>query len=364
MCDLGQSECQQGNQTYNSTDPEDDYHPAKYVWGKITFDLSLETCQVINWCFVLIITPVVGVLGLCGNTISLIILKRSKLDQSSNVLLFCLTVADIFCLVDALNVPYYLSAEAVFTHWSVPYMEAFLLSLVYMIFFVLTQIGYRASSSITAWITIERLLAIFFPLHFNSLVTPTRAWFAGISSFIVWTSWVTYANASEYIFRYGYVSNVTGGIYAKGLALRNEFQRLIRVHIVVHFCQMIPFVVVSLGCIIISIKLVLTRKQRTLLTSASRTQRASNRTTKTLLMVCLVFCLSHFIFFDEYFPLEIQERSSYRTLYDNIGNVIVYINSGFNFCIYIAFNKKFRIIFLNLFRVSVSDRKNVYIRGV
>lgn len=315
--------------------------------------LTLGELYFLHWCFQTIVYPVIGVIGMIVNSISLVLLGKSGLDHSSNVLLFCLTLADMLCLLNALNIPFIMSGPTSWGVWSAPYMEAAFLAGLCLLLFVAGQLGSVTSTYITILITCERMIAIFCPIRFKSLVTPMKVWSTGLSGFIFWCPWVIYMKFKEINFIYGVDSNVTGGIYASESGLHDNVYVTLKMKVYVCFSHIVPFVLVTLGCAIISLKLATARRRRRLLTGVNKKQVSTNRTTKTLLMVCLVYSLMHVaLFFNVVLQTmdHINKLYTLSALYNLISNALIYFNSTFNFFFYIAYNNKFRKLLINVIR--------------
>lgn len=122
------------------------------------------------------------------------------------------------------------------------------------------------------------------------------------------------------------------------------------------FDYFIPTAVITVGCIGISVKLVINREKRRYMSSFRKTQKSSVVKMETLLMISLrifirLLSLIAWYIFPSYF-LDMDTILFILSL--ALGKVLptfIYLNSAGTFLIYIAFNKKFRITFLNLLRI-------------
>lgn len=320
---------------------------------------AIDLATTVTWYLTNVVNPLIGIAGLTGNITGLFVITKCGLNRISNILVFYLTLADILCLIGSVNIPFILSTDshAKIVVWMVPHTEATILSAVYMLVSVLSKTGYGASIHITIWIMVERLLAIFFPLTFTILVTPARVWLLGLTVLCASCSWNLYAHATENVFLYDWVSNSTGGIHMLDL---DDINEILIYHIAYVFLYWIPVIVITLGCIVISAKLVSARKKRGHLTSVTKTQKSSSRVTATFLMICLKVALSQIILLPKYFYVytskeEIMYANSAAFFFDTFATeTFIYVNSACDFVIFVALNKKFRSVFLHQLSVSAS----------
>lgn len=133
----------------------------------------------VNWYLEYTVYPIIGLTGLAANIVGLLVISKCGLKRVSNVLLFYLTLADIFCLLGTVQIcisSFYLNVSMIHRFDGV-------LVVVYACVLVLSETGFSMSIQVTVWITIERLLAVFFPLRLTTLVTPVSVWLLGLATF-------------------------------------------------------------------------------------------------------------------------------------------------------------------------------------
>lgn len=306
------------------------------------------------------VTPSIAVLGVCGNVISIVILKKHGLDKSSNILLVTLAIADIGFLVGyGLNIPKLLAdSQGQGRAFLFSKVESQALYCIYSIFFILDYGMASISLTIPAFITVERLVAVYLPLKMASLVTPTRTWLVvgvfsayclGISTYTCFWHYIDYAYDPEF--------NRTVGLIRKThlFTAHANFRTYFRLF---HIGAKIQPVFTFFGCILIIVKVKMSDIKRSQMTSASsnggRKSPVFSKTTVTLLSVCIVYLVVCAVVAMPAFlpPNVVQYRltsQSKNTLLNMIMNQILNLalclNGSWNFIIYIAFNKKFRDTF-------------------
>ena len=140
-----------------------------------------------------------AILGIPANILCLVILKRLKLKRSSDVLLFCIGVANIVLLASFYNVPARIKREL---DWK--YSQDHTASMAYWssyyLFRVLRYTSVSCVDFFPVLITVERLVALFLPLHVHLIITKTRIWLAcGLIAFL---------NLIHEIFKYSLTRNL------------------------------------------------------------------------------------------------------------------------------------------------------------
>eukprot|EP00057_Strongylocentrotus_purpuratus_P032083 XP_786587.2 PREDICTED: apelin receptor B-like [Strongylocentrotus purpuratus] len=169
--------------------------------GEISADSSAFSWKPINWSWVLILKLVSSFVGIVGNLLVIIVLfQRRRLCRSTDTLIGGLACADLLTSVFLIRIP----------------LPAYI-----------PKTWYAFSASVTAStyllmsISVERYIAVVYPLHFKRLITRRRVsifiiivWFlsvlSGLFAFIVYgvdaknqcTEQYTFANAQTIIAYY------------------------------------------------------------------------------------------------------------------------------------------------------------------
>ncbi|CAL1541713.1 unnamed protein product, partial [Lymnaea stagnalis] len=284
----------------------------------------------------LVVNPIIGVTGLVGNILSAVVLVKSGLDKSSNILLLALAVADSFCLMGSINFP---NLITLFSR-----EISFMLYVLAITFQACYFFGVQVSAAICTLITVERLLAVFYPLHFKTIVTTTRIWMAAIFAFVFWIPYVVYISS---LFNFIFMFLIQLGMVVGLISFtRTDAMIFIEFNLATPFGKFIPFAVVTVGSILIAVRVAVTRRKRKeMMSSNLKASAKSSRTTVTLLTVCAVFSLTKIVGFLVYI-LDQSDASFDAQVVRNIFGIVVmttdYINSSCNFVIYVALNKNFR----------------------
>ncbi|KAI8791110.1 G-protein coupled receptor [Biomphalaria glabrata] len=301
--------------------------------------------------------PALSVLGMTANTICLVILRRDGLHKPTNILLFGLVVADNMSLLLQSN---YAAIIALFQpNKYLPLLCGFQLdsTLDYflissqIVFYFVGMLGCNAGTSLPILITLERLLAIFRPMTFKELVTAKKAMFAVIACFVIWLPWTISYCSYIYIYKFNLPANID---WMTMFFDPPEIFKFLEIY-VIEFTQCFgSLLFITSGCIVILIKVKKTLKQRKKLTSIQGQLSWSPRTTRTLLLTCLVFSVTHAVralIFVFYVPQTYGES----LVKSQIGDAVYIINASSNLLIYILSNKKLYHTFKSLFCIKKKE---------
>lgn len=306
------------------------------------------------------VIPVICIAGIMGNITSAIVIVKSGLRNPTNIFLFGLAVADVLCLIDVLNVQVYVYrrieyCSGWFDYLPFPYEPAFAVWIFYVTFYIINSLGGRMSITVTVIITLERMVAVFFPLNFSRIITPTRAWQALTCATLFWLPWIIF-QGFWFKFYHIHLGNEGGDLYL-GLTLTSDlFKRFDYFYfnstVINHLTHTIPLILVTAGSLAIGIKVRINNRKRQKIILTTHMERSSSRTTKTLLMVCLLFSITRFCYVIRDLPWFTGFDPVWKDvtlLYSIIRERILDMNSACNFFIYVVFNARFRKILKNLF---------------
>lgn len=317
----------------------------------------------IHWLLVFIITPTIALIGIIGNCLSLFVIVKQGFSKSSNILLFGLAVSDILFMVgiNGPAKPMYEWGSGGFTY---PEPTARALHYLYQFFDSLNWITGPTSCSIPALITVERLVAVFLPLKFSSIVTPRRTIIAVAMPLITSIAIQIYIRAC-FQFTYTFDSNRNISV---GMSTRNDIFRAHR-HVLkgfeIFFNSFFVLVIfVGCGSIAIGVKVKLMAQKRKTMTNGfkgqniSKTEDGMSRTTKMLLCLCVFYTFACApIGFPAIIPgfmvLPVfEEEPNFRSVgvfIYHVYKLFFCINSSSNFFIFVATNKVFRDILKDSF---------------
>ncbi|CAG5133692.1 unnamed protein product [Candidula unifasciata] len=318
--------------------------------------------DLVHWTVVFVLTPTISIIGVIGNSFSIIVLSKHGFKKSSNILLFSLAISDIMFMI-GINGPSKPMYEWGGEGFDYPEETARILYYVYQITDSLNWIFCPTSFSIPILIMAERLIAVFFPLRFHSLVTVRRTVVAILAPLVLSTIAHIYIRTW---FKFSYVfdsaRNVSVGIVGRTDAYWAQRQ----VSEIFKICDNAMFVFVlfvGAGCVAIGVKMKMVAKKRQQMTNnfmwqkAGKTEAESSRTTKMLLCLCIVYS---FACFPVGFPAVIpgfmvfpvfEDEPRHRSIgvfIFHVYKMVFCVNASCNFYLYVAINKKFRDTFRSL----------------
>lgn len=311
--------------------------------------------------YALVVNPIIGIVGLVTNAISGIVIIRSGLRKPSNIFLLALAVSDWICMLRNVNIAWLLTYQRDklppwFIGWEMPFWSSFVCYVVDKTIVRLSNYAAGMSSAVTVLITLERLLATFVPLHFSSILTPCRSWVVvALTAACLLPPYMLKVFLSEFRYVHYTLFNASMGTFANS-AFYNSSQTAINIfnsYFVIHFEFTIPLVIVIVGSVLISVKIVIFRKQRqAMIQGVSVVTRRPTRTTTTLLMVCLLFSSTRIAYLFVYLPIFDDTKNLTRNvsyIFVDVRWSLVQVNSACNIVVYVLFNPKFKRILLSLF---------------
>lgn len=326
-----------------------------------------------HWFNQYVIVPTVCSVGIIGNVISAVVIVKSGLHRPSNIILFGLAIADTMTLTHVLDVSeYFYLQDSYCIHECnllfFSYGPAFTILTLRVVLFFVSALGGRLSTWITVLITVERLIAVYFPLKLSRIMTRRRAWLALGLVVLFWLPWAIFQIFwfkfhFEYDERFeSYTAWDSSSDYLNNACFDvGRFNDIV----ISQATHTIPLIIVAAGSLAISIRLQTIAIKRQKIMSSTSVQRSSSRTTKTLLMVCVVYFITRFCFVIRNLPWFNTDGSTWNKVamfYDIIRYLFMDVNSSCNFFIYVAFNPKFRHIFESLFtrHQRMDDSESVY----
>lgn len=310
----------------------------------VHYVVSYELYQTISKYTELVIFPILAIVGFVGNALSGVIMVKSGLNKPSNILLLGLAVGDFLFLFGIIDIPRLLmyNGELMFV-WRMQLDSIIACYYILMVFYFIGTIGSSVSISVTIFITIERIIAVYFPLRFSRLVTPARTKFVTVATVLA-----SMVHSVIILFR---IKVVTFTVHNELYGVLSESNPLteIRSYYTITMKYMTPIVspiLVTLGCVIIGVKIKMTLRQRKMITSATRKTTSSARM-RTLFMVCFLFSVTRichlFVFIPVLGQLTVFPEWLYASnLYSMFLKFLLVTNNCTNFFVYVAFNPKFR----------------------
>ncbi|KAI8767663.1 G-protein coupled receptor [Biomphalaria glabrata] len=307
----------------------------------------------------LYVEPVVGLLGMIANMLTFAMLVKSGLRKPSNIIIFGLTVADCLLLITPINI---IALTGRFLHsketanyfgWECSENLARLLSTFNRVLTTLHYWGGFAGTGLPVVITLERFIAVFFPMKFASIVTTKRAIVAVVT---VWLFWGPWACLSAFVrdFWFTVLPNgqaigyeKTSEFYIHNFYLLYNLNR----YVFNFLSSIVPVSLVTIGCVLIGVKVKHSYLQRQLIFSAKTKKKPSLKTTRTLMTIALIFATVHGTYFTVTCAMVDQfiNDTTFSLVLDEIKMTLVYVCGSCNFFVYVLLNSNFRNILVNMF---------------
>ena len=332
----------------------------------------------IHWAVVFVAMPILCIVGIAGNSLSIVVLYKQGFKKSTNILLFVLAISDILFMVGAQG-PAKLMYEWGRGGLWFPEREAVVLYYFYHIFDYINWTAGPMSMGLPILITAERFVAVFFPLKFHTIVTRRRTVIAVVILILLTYLPQIYI---RFWFRFDYVWDPKYNA-SVGLSVRSElyYEQQYLSWLIGHFYAANGYfvIIVGTGTLAIGVRISLAAAQRKRMMmgkgtldkagrGSSRQEnpyqgslRAPSRTTKTLLALCVFYTIScMFVAMPTFFPelsvwplftLNPNFRSMEVFMYQ-LAKLDLCINASCNFVIYVAMNKNFRDTFFEIVRRS------------
>ncbi|CAO1411735.1 unnamed protein product [Diamesa serratosioi] len=290
-----------------------------------------------------ILLNIVGLLGILGNSLSMIILSRPQMRSSINYLLIGLARCDIALILTSILL---FGIPAIYP--GTGFFRFYFLRILPQISFVVYPIAMSAQTAsvyLTLTVTLERYVAVCHPLRARALCTYGRAriYFLVILIFSICYNLPRFfeVKLSQYD------DNEYGHVYciaATDLRFHPDYVKIYIHWLYMIFIYFIPFSSITFFNFMIYLQVRKANRERQLL---SRTEkREFGLATMLFFLVIIFLCcniLALVINVSEAFEGVIEDRLV------KTSNLLITFNSSVNFIIYVIFGEKFKRIFLLLF---------------
>jgi len=300
--------------------------------------------------------PLVVLIGIVGNTLSLIVLSRQKNKNSTTIILLSLMIADL-CFLIALVVALYLQIAVLFApDYAFSIFFKFITPFNVFVLPVLGRIGHV----LLVVMSIERAIAVTFPIKVKQMCTK-RTMIILIVSVYLFVALLNIPN----LFLYE-VKTVTlpDGNMTTYVAL-GSFGKHVKAFEIYYICSEVILCFIPMSAVIICNCII----SFTLITSATWRKRNTDscaqnnndeiQITKTLLgitftyVICLLpAVISRLIILNDPSSTFYQQTNGIHRILGLAGFFTESVNSSVNFIIYIAFSKTYRKEFLSICHTS------------
>ena len=322
---------------------------ATWFWtnGTVEQEAYKEFYDLAQFITGLICYPIICVIGLTGNVLTLIVLSHRKMLTSTNVFLSALAVADIIKLVN--DVLYFLVSILLRTH---PIAGNRMLGHMYPFSHYIFNQSVCVSSWLTVSVAVERYISVCHATKAKVMCTIHRARIVSVFVFVV-MSLVAFPCALRYtkITEFNPEWNQTEYIIVPTKLGSNENFKTVYTWIQNLLRSVIPLLVLIVlnACIIHAL-----RKQRV----PGKKMSARNRITLMLIIVIIVFliCITPDAIMSTCFGFGYVDESYLVKGIREITDTLLSVNSAVNFIIYCLCSRGFREIFCQMFCASCRGR--------
>ncbi|CAG5131524.1 unnamed protein product [Candidula unifasciata] len=311
--------------------------------------ISFEMYRLISRICYYALFPCIGVIGILGNVTNIVILARQGFRKCSNILLFSLSVSDCLFLIGVNNIPIQLYLE--YSKFRFSETLNSMCFVLYMICSCANDFGLFSSVIIPVLITDERILAIFYPFQAYVILTPRLTVIVLSCLYIVDGIFCLYAVPLSYQLQNVLINDVVVGVIGpsdmRKIHERSGVKQVID-QIVNYMTGVIPISLVTLGCIVIGLRIVQITNRRRQLTSSQVTASSKHgitKTTKTLLKICLLYIVFYGSTFIASFVLQseiLEGQLTTQSIIQRFHYLVLIINCVGNFLIYFGALHQFR----------------------
>lgn len=311
--------------------------------------INLDAVKTVVLAFNRVLIPMVTIVGFIGNILSIVLIGRDGVRKSSNILLIALAISDTMFLVgNSYMLVYHRYLSATLTYGALVNNVIYYSFLIFYI--VMTSWAFFTSCSIPVLITLERLCAIFFPLNFHLMITPSRTFILVLFVFIYQAVYPIFF-ANLYIMTDPLYINATGKTYQFVILNRYLYPQTLDTMSKFYneMSGTVPMIILVLGCLLIGFKVKQAAIRRARMISQGDPEKdkknaRASRTTKTLLAVCVTFVVLEGIVYILDSVKVHTDNIRYEILWimDTVKLFIISTNCSSNFFIYIVSNKKFK----------------------
>ncbi|KAI8782248.1 G-protein coupled receptor [Biomphalaria glabrata] len=307
-------------------------------------------------CFV---NPVLSILGLFVNGLCLVVLAKGGFRKPSYILLFALVFADsmnLFLSLDFPNRIRYFGPVKTKTGYCTFEYDTTMNQYLYVSHEFFTFVGLwgrTINATIPMIITMERILAVYFPVTFTRVVTPKSITASCCAAYVMWLPHII---VQSFYSRLLYIQLSNGNVVAittvtEFLIKNFRILYIFTAYFLEAMTSWVPICFVCLGCILIGIKVSVSISQRRKLTSLRKEHQWSPRTTRTLLTTCLIFAVTHAINSLIGLLVTIDDKTPLLTyLLLEIAEFFNILNCTSNFLVYFFLNKKLWRVLLQIIR--------------
>lgn len=298
-----------------------------------------------------VLVPMITLIGVIGNTVTIVIMTRRRMRSSTNNYLAALAIVDILYLLGgfALSLKHYefIQVKGLFIYF---HCFPFLI--------LLTDTCSNTSVWLTATFTVERYIAVCHPIKGKVLCTESRARKAVIGV-VVFCFALTLPTPFEYavVEENDPATNMTRVSLSYSEFGRNELYKKIYYWLTVVLFTLVPFCLLAVFNAFLVRSVHISRRQRSKMTQRTDSSRDNqeNKITVMLIAVVILFFVCQLptavtlLYTSIRSPEEGSEQEKLVFILGNIFNFLMSINAAGNFILYCLLSQKYRRTFLQIF---------------
>ncbi|XP_052817379.1 FMRFamide receptor-like [Mya arenaria] len=320
-----------------------------------------------------IVANIVSAYGIIGNILSIIVLRHRQMRNSTSYYLISLAVYDILLL---LFMSLFLALPTIYLEKDV--MEDYFFAYQYMHPYVypIALIAQTGTVYTTLAFTVERYIAVCKPLHAANTCTMSRTKRVIIFIFVASIAYniprfLEYRTREDWSDAY---NRTIPSIEFTAVGENQVFQEVYFIYLYLCIMFLIPFSLLTVLNILLIRAVNKARKTRNYM-SSSNTKDTS--LTVMLIVVINVFLACQFPALVDNIIVALFDYGDLKcsvqwVRFTTISNLLVVVNSAVNFILYCILSKRFRRVFLKIFRLkksrpkykfTVHNQSSVYIRN-
>ncbi|XP_064480517.1 FMRFamide receptor-like isoform X1 [Ornithodoros turicata] len=305
-----------------------------------------------------VLVPIITIIGVVGNTVTIVIMTRRRMRSSTNSYLAALAICDMLYLlcVFALSLKHYqfIQEQGLYIYYNC-----------FPLIVMLADACSNTSVWLTATFTMERYIAVCHPIRGKVLCTESRARKAIFIVFAFCFSF-TLPTLFEYSVteKHDPVTNTTRTHLDASELGKNELYKKIYYWLTVVLFTVIPFLLLAIFNAFLVRSVHLSRKQRSRMTQRTDSSRDNqeNKITVMLIAVVILFFVCQLptavtlLYTSIRSPEPDTDGEKLIFILGNIFNFLMTINAAGNFILYCLLSQKYRRTFLQIFCPCTTSR--------
>ncbi|CAG5126636.1 unnamed protein product [Candidula unifasciata] len=325
------------------------------VWEEFINTKVINILDTLISCYLLLFTTVVGIVG---NSVTLIVLCRIGFKDASNIILLSLAGVDLFFLIQLFIRKLSYVIEIFDSFYAEIYRSY---TVCYLYVFDLAPVLISISHIVV--ISTERLLAVFFPLRVCQWFTRKSVTMTLISVYLTWIialqPWVYSHRRVEWGYNANYNRTYTYLVFTEWYISNAEILTFFGYIIINSVTGMFCLLVATMSCAIAYRLHILTKRRSTMtFKTVVKNSDLDLKVSRMLLVVCVVYCFcnipSFVIYFGYYtFPVTVKHFELNNFL-RHLEEVFMALNCTANFFIYVLMSSKFHGTVIRTFHVQKS----------